>query len=212
MKKTIVIIGAGSGISEGVARRFGREGFRAALVSRSEERLKALVAGLEDKGIEASYEVADCASPETLVAALDRMGTPDVLVYNTGITTPDPDEINNQYLMEHFQVDVASAVVAAERTATDAFASKGGCIIFTGGGFAKTWSPIPPLMALCIDKAAMNGAAICLNDRYKDRGIFVGTILVSGAVDPADARYNPDAIAEQYWKMYTERGECSVQY
>ena len=58
----------------------------------------------------------------------------------------------------------------------------------------------------------MNGAAVCLNARYRDRGIFVGTVLVSGVVDTQDGRYNPDSIAEQYWDMYNERGECSVQY
>lgn len=214
--KRIVIIGVGKGISGGVARRFGKEGFEVVLVARSEDKLKGYAADLAEAGIEASYKVADCAKPETLQAAIAEIeaegGASDALVYNTGITAPDPDEITNDYLMEHYQVDVASAVVAAQAVATDGFAEKRGCVIFTGGGFAATWAPIPPLTALCIDKAAMNGAAVCLNARYRDRGIFVGTILVSGVVDPQDERYSPDAIAEQYWDMYNERGECSVRY
>lgn len=214
--KKIVIIGAGTGISGGVARRFGREGFEVVLVARSEDKLRGYVADLAEAGISASYKVADCAKPETLQAAIAEIeaegGAPDALVYNTGIIAPDPKEITNDYLMEHYQMDVASAFMAAQAVTTDAFAEKRGCIIFTGGGFAATWAPIPPLTALCIDKAAMNGAAVCLNARYRDRGIFVGTVLVSGVVDTQDGRYNPDSIAEQYWDMYNERGECSVQY
>ena len=214
--KKIVIIGAGTGISGGVARRFGREGFEVVLVARSEDKLRGYVADLAEAGISASYKVADCAKPETLQAAIAEIeaegGAPDALVYNTGIIAPDPKEITNDYLMEHYQRDVASAFMAAQAVTTDAFAEKRGCIIFTGGGFAATWAPIPPLTALCIDKAAMNGAAVCLNARYRDRGIFVGTVLVSGDVDTQDGRYNPDSIAEQYWDMYNERGECSVQY
>lgn len=41
--KLIVIIGAGPGISQGVARKFGKEGCKIALVARSESKLKGFV-------------------------------------------------------------------------------------------------------------------------------------------------------------------------
>lgn len=43
---TIAIIGAGRNLGEALARRFGREGFSVALISRNQERLDALAADL----------------------------------------------------------------------------------------------------------------------------------------------------------------------
>ena len=42
MSKIIVIIGAGSGIAQGVAEKFGLQGFSVALVSRRKEKLEKL--------------------------------------------------------------------------------------------------------------------------------------------------------------------------
>ncbi len=46
MTRTILVCGHGPGISDAVARRFGREGFAVALVARNAERLAAAVASL----------------------------------------------------------------------------------------------------------------------------------------------------------------------
>ena len=78
--------------------------------------------------------------------------------------------------------------------------------------FAKTFSTIPFLKPLCIDKSAMNAACIVLHDTLKDKGIFVGSILVSGVIDPQDERYAPNLIAKEYWKMYETKSEYQVQY
>lgn len=66
------------------------------------------------------------------------------------------------------------------RVATDGFAAKKGAILFTGGGFAKTFKPIPILKPLCIDKAALNAMNIVLHYELEPKGIFVGSIQYAG--------------------------------
>ena len=74
-----------------------------------------------------------------------------------GITEPDGDRpITSALLMQRYQVDAASAWHCAMLVATEQFAQKKGAILFTGGGFAKTFQPILALKSLCIDKAALN--------------------------------------------------------
>ena len=68
------------------------------------------------------------------------------------------------------------------------------------------------MKALCIDKAALNAMNIVLHDTLKPKGIFVGSVLVSGVITPGDVKYDPALIAKQYWKMYQERNECEVAY
>ena len=216
-KKTFVIVGAGKGLGNAVAKEFASHDFRVVLIARSEEHLAEYKAEFEAEGIEVYTKVGDAAKPETLTKALDEVktefGVPDVYVYHVGITTMDPEKITNELLMSRYQVDVASAYVTADHLASDPdFAGKNGTIIFTGGGFAKTFATIPVLKPLCIDKAAMNAACIVLHDIYKDSGVFVGSIMVSGVIDPKDERYAPALIAKEYWKMYSEKKEYQVAY
>lgn len=85
MSGSIAVIGAGPGLGQAVARRFGREGFRVALIARTGERLDALAAELADEGIEAAgfpADVADRAAlPGLLAAVTARFGPIDVLEY-----------------------------------------------------------------------------------------------------------------------------------
>ncbi|MES9743787.1 SDR family NAD(P)-dependent oxidoreductase, partial [Priestia megaterium] len=51
--KNIVIVGAGPGLGMSIAKKFGKNGFRVALIARNEEKLNHLVIELEQLGIEA---------------------------------------------------------------------------------------------------------------------------------------------------------------
>ena len=85
MSKVIAVFGAGTGLGVSVARRFGREGFRVALVARRKERLDALVAQLADEGVEAAPFAADLSDPTGVPALVDairdRFGRIDVVEY-----------------------------------------------------------------------------------------------------------------------------------
>ncbi|MEV8208309.1 SDR family NAD(P)-dependent oxidoreductase, partial [Streptomyces sp. NPDC079189] len=67
---TMAIIGAGPGLGAATARRFGREGFEAALISRDQGRADALAAGLTPEGVTGSGIAADERDPTALPAPL----------------------------------------------------------------------------------------------------------------------------------------------
>ena len=50
-KKILTIVGMGPGNGMGIARRFGKEGFTIAMISRNEEKLKKLQGELNNEGI-----------------------------------------------------------------------------------------------------------------------------------------------------------------
>lgn len=213
-KKTLILVGAGKGLGNAVAREFASYNFKVVLIARSIERLKQYEEEFKGLGYEVYTIVADAAKPETLTKAIhevqEKLGTPDALVYNVGITEPDGDrEITSELLMERYQVDAASAYHCATLVATEEFAFKKGAIIFTGGGFAKTFQPIMFLKPLSIDKAALNAINIILHYELEPKGIFVGSIIVNGVIDPA-TDHSPENIAKEYWKMYKERGDFEV--
>ncbi|MGA9524917.1 MAG: SDR family NAD(P)-dependent oxidoreductase [Myxococcaceae bacterium] len=62
MKKVAIVFGFGPGISDAVARKFGKEGFSVALVARITERLETAQAALTKDGIEAKAFPCDVSN------------------------------------------------------------------------------------------------------------------------------------------------------
>ena len=73
MSKTIAIFGFGPGLGLGTARRFGREGFRVAVIGRDADRARAHVATLEREGIGADAFTADLSVETELGRAVDEV-------------------------------------------------------------------------------------------------------------------------------------------
>lgn len=66
MSKSITIVGAGPGIGQAVAEKFGREGWTIVLIARSVTRLSAMAAELQAKGIKAFALPADATRPQDI--------------------------------------------------------------------------------------------------------------------------------------------------
>lgn len=210
MNKTAVVIGAGSGLGFGLAKKFMNEGFKIVLVARNEQSLKEMSEKLGDNVF---YKTADASNSENLKKAIEKIkneyGTPDAVIYNVGITAPDSDNLTSETLVEHFKADVAGAYTTAVTFANEEFAEKKGAIIFTGGGLAMY--PSDGFIPLSIDKAALRSLAYILHNKYKENGIFVGIVEVCGSIN-ASPYFSADKIAESYWRMYLNRDKCEYAY
>ena len=210
MNKTAVVIGAGSGLGFGLAKKFRNEGFKVVLVARNEQALKEMS---EKLGENVFYQTADASEPENLKKAIEEIkneyGTPDAVIYNVGITTPDSDNLNAETFVEHFKADVAGAYTTVSTFADEKFAEKKGAIIFTGGGLAMY--PSDGFIPLSIDKAALRSLVYILHNKYKETGIFVGIVEVCGSIN-ASPYFSANNIAEAYWHMYLNRDKCEYAY
>ena len=212
MKKTIVVVGAGKGLGNGVAEKFGSNDFRVILMARNEEHLKEYAADFTAKGIEVHTQAADAANPDafadTFRKVIKTYGTPDVLFYNVGITVADENvTISAQTLIERYTVDVAGAYNCIELVDTEEFAAKKGAILVTGGGLAL--QPYAGYLPLSMDKAALRAMVQALSPVLKEKGIYIGTVQVTGTIGSNDF-YAPKTIAEEFWKLYTERDTFEI--
>lgn len=212
MKKTIVVLGAGNGCGNRVAEKFGQNDFRVILMARNAEHLAQYEKEFQEKGIEVHTKVADAAVNDTVTKAFDEVkaeyGVPDVLFYNVGITSPDADlqeEKNADLLMKRYQVDVAGAYHAIRQVLGEEFIKKQGTILVTGGGFALY--PMDEFLPLSIDKAALRAMCIALHNKLKEQNVYVGTLTVTDSIVPG-GKCDPSLLAEDFWQMYIERGEC----
>ena len=212
MKKTIFVLGAGNGCGNRVAEKFGKNDFRVVLMSRNPDHLAQYEQEFRDKGIEVYIRVVDAARPETVTKTFDELkqelGVPDVLFYNVGITTADADleePKDAELLMKRYQVDVAGAYHAIQQVLGEEFSRKNGTILVTGGGFGLY--PMDDFLPLSMDKAALRAMCIALHNKLKEENVYVGTLTVTDSIVPG-TRCDPALLAEDFWKMYLERGEC----
>lgn len=215
MKKTIYVLGAGNGCGNRVAEKFGNNGFRVVLMARNAGHLAQYEQEFKEKGIEVFTKAVDAADfdmvSKVFAELKTEVGTPDVLFYNVGITVPDAnlEEKNAELLVDRFRVDVAGAYHAIQQVLGKEFSEKNGTILVTGGGFGLY--PMDEFLPLSMDKAALRAMCIALHNKLKEQNVYVGTLTVTDSIVPG-GRCDPSSLAEDFWKMYVDRGECELMH
>ena len=213
-KRIIVVVGAGSGLGNHIAKKFGQNGFRVILMARREDKLKEYTAEMEQVGIEADYHIVDCADNGSIRTALEdvqrKYGVVDVLSYNTAVLKDGlPTQLAPEELASRYQVDVAGGLCAAQQVIPGQIEQGEGCILFTGGGFALY--PVPQFTSVSVHKAALRTLAYTLHDELKDAGIYVGVVNIKGNIG-SNEYYAPAQIAEVFYKLYKERDNIEITY
>ena len=201
------IIGAGPGLGAALGRRFGKGGYRVAIVTRNRKAVDDLTTSLERIGIETRGFLADASLPTDLDKAFDEIkawgGRTDVLIYNVAAmhSTVASDLTPGQALHE-MEINFGGAIRSVNNVLPAMRARKAGSILFTGGGLAL--EPYPEWASLAAGKAALRVYSIALHKQVALEGIHVAAIAVCGIIE-AGGPFDPDLIAEAYWNLHSEK-------
>lgn len=212
--QNILIIGAGPGVSFGVARRFAKEGFRILLVARNQEKLDASVQVLKGLGFEAHAQSADVSDFNALAGVIGQFQTQygfiDVLLYNAAaLRKTPPSSTDPEIMVQDFRVNVAAALAAVQKVLPAMQQQKKGTILLTGGGLSL--NPYYEYASLSVGKAGIRSLAFSLAQELQPQGIKVGTVTIAGFVKK-DTHFDPDKIAEEFWKMHTSKQSVEMVY
>lgn len=206
--KTLLIVGAGPGLGYSVAKRFGREGFRVALISRSATNLDALVARLEDRGIEAAGFAADVADQESLrtaiCAAKARFGRVHTLEYSPAPdhdTVVDALSITPENARHHVGRTLVGAITAAREVLPEMIEHGDGAVLFTTGASAVV--PIPSHASVGLGMSALRNYARVLHAALTGTGVYVGSLMVATRIEQG-SEGDPDVLADTYWRMHID--------
>jgi short-subunit dehydrogenase len=213
-RRHLLLVGAGPGLGEAVARRFASGGYRVTLVARSTDRLGELAGNLADTGAEINTIAADVSDPDSFGARMIERyrtdGAPGVVIYNAVMGAPDRLLTSTVvHLREAYAVDVIGAIVVAQSAAPAMKAAGFGTIIVTGGGFAD--HPIPALATVSLGKAALRSAATMLGVDLAPDGIRVATLTIAGQI-VAGTSFDPERIAERYWEVVQTDGPWQAEF
>ena len=216
MEKTIFVVGAGKGLGNAVARKFGENSFRVVLMCRSAEHLASYQKEMQSGGIKVETQVMDTADQTALAAAMQQSvqtyGVPDVLFYNVGITAADkelPGGMNTEVMQQRYQVDVLGAYTCIQQVLSEEFSKKQGAILITGGGLAMY--PSADYLPLSMDKAALRAMVMALHPVCQGQGVFLGSVQVCNTIGGSE-KYMPEKIADQFWNLYQARTDAEIIY
>lgn len=205
------IVGAGPGLGAATARRFAREGFSIALISRSPEKLSDLHQELAAAGVQVAGYAADVQDAESLRSALGSaasdLGPVEVLQYS-----PVPRKEFLKSVRETTPADLAEAAafsIVGPATAVHAvlpgMEQRGrGTILLVNGSSAAT--PNGNVAGTSTAFAGESAYGAMLHDALAAKNIHVGQLIIPGAIGGGDPLFAPDALADRLWNIHAHRG------
>jgi NAD(P)-dependent dehydrogenase (short-subunit alcohol dehydrogenase family) len=202
---SVLIVGAGSGLSASLARAFAKAGMSVALAARSAAKLDEFVKATGAKAF--NCDAAKRDEVEKLFADLDAAKlTPDVVVYNASYRTRGPfTELDPIEVAKALEITAYGAFLVGQAAARRMLPRGHGAILFTGASASvKGYAQSAPF---AMGKFALRGLAQSMARELHPHGIHVAHFVIDGGIrsarrpadpDKPDALLDPDAIAASY--------------
>lgn len=208
---TIAIVGAGPGLGAAVARRFGREGFQVALISRTQANVDKLAEDLAGEGITARGYAADVRDPDALTAALnaaaEELGAIDVLQYSP---IPHRDflkpvlDTSPEDLRAAAEISILGFAIAVQQVLPGMRDRGHGTILLTNGNSAAV--PNGKVAGTSVAFAGEAAYGKMLHDELATEDIRVGQLIIPLAIGGDDANHAPESLADRLWEIHAQPG------
>ncbi|GLY44283.1 short-chain dehydrogenase [Amycolatopsis sp. NBRC 101858] len=229
MSKVIAVLGVGPGLGLSIARRFGREGFTTALVSRTDTRHASYRESLGGTTHTYAADVTDPAQLEAVLARItDEAGELDTVYFGPAdLSGPRPaplTETGAEALRAPFESIVFPAARLVEAVLPGMLERGSGSLLVAGGLSGKY--PMPMLGTLAPASAALRMYVLTLNAALRETGVYAGALTIGGLIDRGDIHreftkqdqgfavgtLDPDVIADKAWSLYVERKDAEAEF
>ena len=213
MAESVLIVGAGRGLSASLARVCAREGFQIVLAARTTAKLASLVQETGATAFACDAELRD--QVENLFDSLEKKsGVPDLVIFNAGyrvrgpLVDLDPIEVKRTLLASSF-----AGFLVAQSAARRMLPRGSGAIFFTGASASvKGYANSAPF---AMGKFALRGLAQSMARELSPQGLHIAHFVIDGAIrqgadDPRAAERSPDGlllpdeIAKTYLNIYRQ--------
>lgn len=212
-----LIFGVGPGLGLAVARACAEAGMSVGMVARSGEQTARWAKELSASGAQARGYACDVTREEDVESVFAQsqtdLGHPGLVVYNAGVYQPGKvTEISAADFERCWRVGCFGGFLVGRAAARAMLTQAGGTIIFTGAtaslrggaGFAN----------LAVGKFGLRALAQSMARELGPRGVHVAHVIVDGQIasgDGADAKLDPEAIAENYLALHRQHRSAWTQ-
>ena len=212
MTKSVLIVGAGLGLSSSLAKCCADQGMKVALAARNLDKLEAIAR-------ETNAELYQCDASSVddvaeLFARLDAsIGTPEMVIYNPSSRVHGPvQELDPVKVQDALNITCYGAFLVAQQAAQRMLVQGHGSIFFTGAtagikGFANS-------SVFAMGKFGLRGLAQSLARELHPKNIHIGHFVIDGGIhanhrperqdDGNDRMLNPDDIAKSYLQFHRQ--------
>ncbi len=183
--KVFVITGGGGGIGSYLAADFASKGAKVVLISRTESKLKSVLAGLEGDGH--MYIAADLTDRKEIARILETIGIEyghiDVLIPNAAITTTDRFDVRSiESIERELDINLVAPLIFI-RSAIDLLKKSDDPRIITTGSLGGIF-PLGETPMYTASKFGLRGAMLSMSLDLAGKGIKAGSVLPSATDTP----------------------------
>lgn len=195
---SVLIVGAGSGLSASLARLLAAEGMRVALAARHPGKLAELAR-------ETGAETFACDS--TRSADVDQLFTKadaDLVIYNPSYRVRGPlVGLDREEVKKTLLVTAYGGFLVGQAAAKRMLAKGSGAIFFTGASASvKGYAESAPF---AMGKFALRGLAQSMARELSPKGIHIAHFVIDGRIGrDGDQQLHPDEIARNYLNVYRQ--------
>ncbi len=207
MTKSVLIVGAGAGLSASLARKCNEAGMKVSFVARNTEKLKKIAEDLNARVF--SCDASDIEQVSKLFSEHDRLDASlDLVIYNPSARLYGSiEELNPNEAKKAVEITGFGAFLVAQQAAKRMLKQGYGSIFFTGAsasikGFANS-------SVFAMGKFQQRGLAQALARELHPKNIHVGHFIIDGSItnkfeNSKDERLHSDSIADAYLYFHNQ--------
>ena len=194
---------------------------RVVISGRTEKRLRATAAGIDDAGGQVLIKVTDATREKDVLALFDEADVEadvELVVYNVGNNVAAPALDTTSELFEGlWRQNALGGFLVGREAARRLAPHQKGTILFTGA--TASLRARPPFIAFASAKAALRAVAQGLAREFAPKGLHIAHVVIDGAIQGEYAATNfadyvrskgedgllaVDAIADAYWALHCQ--------
>jgi NAD(P)-dependent dehydrogenase (short-subunit alcohol dehydrogenase family) len=225
-------VGVRWGVGGAIAQKFAHEGFFVVLTTRTASNAVALEQAIRAQGGSGMIVELDLVSEASISKAFatirDKVGDPDVLVYNAGYLE-GRDLPPDKELLEHVPLDILETaqhiasrgpfLVAKEVLPAMRKRGAGSFLISNNSSSLRGRKRLTG-QSLYYPRVMMRTLAQVLTEEYSEHGVHVANVVIDGLIDSPGTRalpraqkqpeliMNPVKIAEAFYYLHTQDRSC----
>ena len=206
MNESVVIVGAGSGLSASLAKLCASKGMRVVLAARNIEKLQNLKKEIGADTIKC--DATSIKSVASLFKKIDKIiGAPNLVIYNPSkslggsIVDLDPKKAH-----EAINITSYGGFLVAQQAAKRMLKNKRGSIFFTGA--TASIKGFPKSTVFAMGKFGLRGLAQSLARELHPQNIHIGHFIIDGGIGQENygsyKTIHPDEIARVYLQFHNQ--------
>ena len=212
MTRSVLIVGAGAGLSASLAMQCANLGMDVALAARNIEKLEDI--SIKTRASLHKCDASKIGDVKRLFEDLDtKLGTPDLVVYNPSARVRGPiEQLDAKATKKALEITSFGAFLVAQESTKRMLLKGSGSIFFTGAsagvkGYANS-------SVFAMGKFALRGLAQALARELHPKNIHIAHFVIDGGIrsnsrpervgNGEDNMLDPDTIAETYLQFHNQ--------